>query len=135
MVCDMSAYSPYVEATTAGGRLPGQVRAVRILLVLGSMFTALLVIGYLMVAGVTPESVGLMVWGGWPGVLAVVLARSLPKGGRRRYWLVIVVAAFWTLGALGDIGNGHPRGLTQLLLPVGILATHLQRASREFYRD
>ena len=113
--------------------VPGTVRAIRALLVAGAVLTGLGAVGAFLVAGFNPEVAGQVVWAAWPGVLGGFLARSLYAGGRRRFWLVVVVCAFWLLGALGAVGNGHPQGMTELVLPVAILICLTRAPSRDFF--
>jgi hypothetical protein len=121
--------------TTGAVALPGTVRAVRVLLYIGAVITVLSVLGYLVSEGVSPESLGRMTWYAWPGVLGLVMALQLPQGGRGRYRAVIAVAVFWLIGALARAGEGDPRGVTGLLLPIAVLIVVTRRSSREFFRD
>jgi hypothetical protein len=113
--------------------LPGQVRAVRVLLYLGAGFTVLATVGAIAVFGTSAEALGRLVWASWPGVAAFFIARRLDRGGRRLYWSVVVVCGFWVLGALAALGSGDPRGVTQLLIPTAVLVLLTRRGSRAFF--
>jgi hypothetical protein len=106
---------------------------VRILLYVGGVITVLTTLGYLVSEGFSAENLGLAVWVAWPGILGLVIARKVAAGGRRRYWLIVVIAAFWMLGALGSIGQGDPRGITGLILPIATLVALTRRSSRDFF--
>lgn len=120
---------------TVPGSVPTSVRAVRVLLIAGAVLTVLGAAGAFLVAGFDAETAGQVVWTAWPGVLGGFLARSLYQGGRRRFRLVILVCAFWLLGALGAIGNGQPQGVTGLILPIAILICLTRASSRDFFRS
>jgi hypothetical protein len=128
----MTTYSGYQDV--ADRTLPTSVRALRVLLYLGGFFTLLATAGFLASEGVRGETVGLAIWSAWPGVTGLVLARRLALGGRRRFRLLAVVAGFWILGALGAVGRGDPRGVSELILPVAITVALARRTAREFFR-
>lgn len=123
--------SPYRDGS--GRILPTSVRTVRVLLYAGGIITILTTLGYLISEGFNSENIGQATWGAWPGIVGLVIARKLHTGGRRRYWLIVVVAAFWMLGALGSIGQGDPRGITGLILPIATLIALTRRPSRDFF--
>jgi hypothetical protein len=83
--------------------------------------------------GASAEVLGRLIWLAWPGVAALVLGLRLHRGGRPRFQLTMVVCAFWILGALGLLGTGDPRGLTQLALPVAVLLLITRRPARDFF--
>jgi hypothetical protein len=113
--------------------LPAPLRPVRVLLYAGAALTALVVLGALLAGGLGGANLGRAVWVAWPGVAAFVLARRLHRGRRFEFWGVVVVCAFWTLGALATLGGGQLRGLTQLLIPVAVLALLLRRQGRDSF--
>jgi len=127
----VSAYASYQDSSDRV--LPTAVRVVRVLLYLGGVITVLSVIGLLTSDGFSAENIGQLIWIAWPGVLGLVIARKLPNGGRRWFWLIVVVAAFWLLGALAAIGEGDPRGVTTLILPIATLIAVTRRSSRDFF--
>jgi hypothetical protein len=127
----VSAYTPYVDRSDR--ILPTAVRALRVLLYVGGVITLLTTFGYLASEGLTGATVGQAVWSAWPGVAGLVIARKVHLGGRRRFWVIVVVAAFWILGALGAIGRGDPRGVTELILPIALLVALTRRSSRDYF--
>jgi len=113
--------------------MPTSVRTVRVLLYVGGAITLLTTLGFLVSEGFTAENIGQAIWVAWPGTVGLVIARKVHTGGRRRYWLIVVVAAFWMLGALGSLGQGDPRGITGLILPIATLVALTRRTSRDFF--
>jgi hypothetical protein len=113
--------------------MPGQVKAVRILLFVVAGLTVLTLIGFLSSGQVTAESTGLVIWATLPGVIGVVVAPRLARGGRVRFWVVLLVAALLILGGLGALGRGDPRGITNLVLPGVILFLVTRRPARDFF--
>lgn len=103
------------------------------LLYVGGVITLLTSIGYLIAEGFSAENLGQVIWAAWPGIVGLVIAGRLHTGGRRTYWVIVVVAVFWLLGALGSIGQGDPRGITGLILPVATLIALTRRSSRDFF--
>lgn len=131
----MSEYQPYVDAPAQRGTMPDSVRTLRVLLYVWAGVTLLVTIGFLASQAVDGERVGQLVWAIWPGVAAYFVARGIRHGGRNRFRWTIVIAAFGILGALGAIGAGEPRGVTQLILPVAVLIAVLRPSARAFFRD
>ncbi|NGN70453.1 hypothetical protein G5C51_42065 [Streptomyces sp. A7024] len=50
--------------------------------------------------------------------LGLLLCRKMWHRGLWNRRLVIILQAFWILSALGTMGNGDPKGVTQLILPI-----------------
>jgi hypothetical protein len=123
--------NPYDQGRFAP--VPGQVKAVRILLFVVAGLTVLTLIGFLLSGQVSAESAGLVIWASLPGVIGLVVALRLARGGRVRFWVVVVVAALLVLGGLGALGRGDPRGITNLILPGVILFLVTRRPAREFF--
>lgn len=114
--------------------MPTAVRTVRITLFVLAAFTVLVVIGALLILPVTAATVGALLWTALPGILALVLAVRIPRGGtRRQFWLVVAVAVLTLLAALASLGNGEPRGFTQLVLPIVLLVAVTRPAARRWF--
>lgn len=114
--------------------MTGPVRAARILLLLGAGLTLLTALGFLLTVGATSESVGRAIWICVPGAMALVVALRMPRPSRRLRWLAIATCMLWVLGALGSIGKGDPRGVTQLVIPVAVLVLLTRRRARDYFR-
>jgi hypothetical protein len=116
----------------ADAALPGPLRATRVLLFFGAAITALLVVSALLMAGASAELIGRLVWMSWPGAAAFVIALRLQRRGKGLFWATVVVSGFWILSALAALGQGNPRGFTQLAIPVAILVLVTRPASRDY---
>ena len=128
----MDGYRPYLDAPAR--LMPGSVKLIRVLLYIAAAITVLLAVAVPLVLGATAEVIGQVIWAAWPGVVGFFIARGLHLGGQRRFWLVIVVAGFWLLGALGALGHGNPRGITQLIFPIALLIAVTRRSARDFFK-
>jgi hypothetical protein len=126
----VSEYQAYAEPTQRA--LPDSVRTLRVLLYVWAGLTLLITVGFLISQAVTAETLGAFIWTIWPGVAAVFIARGIRNGGRKRFWWTVVAGAFGILGALAAIGEGDPRGVTELILPVAVLITVTRPTARAF---
>jgi hypothetical protein len=114
--------------------MPRPVRAARVLLFIGAGITVAMTIGALLMAEFSPELLGYLMWFAWPGVAALVIAVMMPHGRTWLFWATVVVSSFWILAALGALGQGNPRGITQLIIPVSTLVLITRRPAREFFQ-
>lgn len=124
----MSAYG----SLPTGRRLPGTLRATRILLFVGGIIGVLSTLGYLVAFGADAETLGRLTWSVWPSVAALILAFRLPGGGRKHFIWIVVVGAVWVLMGLAALGRGEPRGLTSIIIPIAILVLVTRPASRRY---
>jgi hypothetical protein len=108
--------------------------AARVLLYVGGVIGILGTLGYLVSEGFSAETAGQAVWAVWPAVAAIVLARRVARGGNGLFWAIVVVGVFWVLMGLGELGQGDPRGLTSLVIPVAILILVTRAPARGFLR-
>lgn len=132
----MGAGDGYFGEGTDAPSLPTQVKIVRVLLFLTAGCTLLFIAGALAAFGFSAEIAGHLLWLSWPGVVGVIVALKIKKPSRVTFWPIIVVAAFLILDSLGLLGQGEPRGLTTMIIPVLILVFVLHPASRRyFHRD
>ena len=120
--------------TTATGTMPSSLRAVRVLLYVTAGLTVVTTIAFLAIEGTSAEALGAATWSAWPGVAALVLARGLPAGGLLRWRLLVALEVVYLLMALGAVGAGDPRGVTNLLLPIAVLVLAFRPAARDFMR-
>jgi hypothetical protein len=131
------ARDPGAQKAPTTGSLPGPVRLIRILLFVLAAFTALVVIGALIIFEVTAEMLGALTWTALPGIVGLVVALRISRSrSRALFWTVIAIAVLTLLGALGSLGNGDPRGFPQLVIPIALLvAVTRPEARRWFARD
>jgi hypothetical protein len=112
--------------------LPTSVKAARIVLFVGAAISALMLAGAILMR-VDSFAIGYVFGSTLPGWLGLVVAFRLHTGKRLWWVLALVVVGLWVLGALSALGNGDPRGITQLLLPVVALVTLLQPTATAFF--
>ncbi len=130
------AKDPWARQMAPVRTLPGPVRTVRLTLLVLAAFTALVVIGGLLVFDITPEFVGALIWTALPGIAGLVLALRIPRGGTRAmFWLVIAIAVLTLVGALETLSTGSARGFTQLVLPIVLLAAVTRPAARRYFSN
>ncbi|MCY7394724.1 MAG: hypothetical protein LH468_01010 [Nocardioides sp.] len=115
--------------------VPGPVRAARVLLLVGAALTLVTVLAFVVSVGPSPESIGRGIWVCVPAVIALVVAPRMGRPGRKTFWWAAAAAALWVLGALGSLGGGDPRGLTQLVIPVVVLVLLTRPRARAFFRN
>ncbi|MGH2813370.1 MAG: hypothetical protein ACRDI1_11775 [Actinomycetota bacterium] len=101
--------------------MPGPVKAIRILMFVVAGITFLTTLALLVAEGVGAESVGTGIWYTAPAVVTLALARRIPDGGTRLRRGIIALEIFYILLALGRIGQGDPRGLPNLIIPIVLL--------------
>ncbi|MFI1222006.1 MULTISPECIES: Tox-REase-5 domain-containing protein [unclassified Streptomyces] len=118
--------------------LPGPLVLVRVLLLVLFGATVLGAVGLsgsaLAVDAMGAEVLGILLYASAPGVLAALLARHVRTGSTRVRWGVVAVQVWLILGGLGNLGDGSPDGLTQLVLPALIIVLISRRGSREWFR-
>jgi hypothetical protein len=112
--------------------MPRPVRAAQILLFLGAVFTVLVVVGALLSLQFSVALVVYLVVVVWPGAAGFVIAVRLSRGGRKLFWFAMVVCGFWILEGLASLGGGDPRGITQLIIPVGVVLLLTRPPARAF---
>ncbi|MGW1892564.1 hypothetical protein ACWCP6_20350, partial [Streptomyces sp. NPDC002004] len=116
---------------------PSSLKAVRVLLHVLFAFT---VVGSLGVIGaavadqaMAPGLFALALYAAAPGVLSWVLLWRIPRGGRR-VWGGLIALQMWLIaGSLLNLAAGSLLGLSQLLLPVLILAFLTRPESRMWF--
>lgn len=129
----MGADRGYFGESSEGTSLPTPVKRVRMLLFVTAAITAIVIVGALLVGGFSAEILGALAWIAWPGVLGFVLALKIQKPSRVKFWLIIVAAAALILNAFSLLGEGDPRGITTLILPVLTLVFVLKESSRRYF--
>jgi hypothetical protein len=126
------AGAPDVAAYLPATRPPAPLRVLRVVLFAAAGLTVLVVLAFLLSTPLTGEAVGRAIWTVWPGVAAFLLAARLDRPSRRTYWLVVGLGVVYVLLSLATVGNGDPRGITNLALPAAILVLVTRRSSRGF---
>lgn len=114
---------------------PAPVRALRILLYVAAGLTVVVVLLGLLIEPLSGASIGAAVWAVWPGIAAFLLAGRLDRPSRRIYWLVVALGVVYVLLSLAAIGQGSPRGITNLILPTAILILVNRASSRAFLKQ
>lgn len=111
---------------------PAPLRVLRVLLYVVAVLTTLSLLAYLLVSPLSGASVGMAVYGMLPGVAAFVLAGRLDSPSRRTYWALVVLGVVYVFLSLAALGQGDPRGLTNLILPTAIFVLLTRSSSRAF---
>jgi hypothetical protein len=101
--------------------MPNQVKTVRVLMFVAAGLTFLTTLAFLVTVGVTAAAFGAALWFVVPGVLSLMLALRIPEGRTRLRRGIIALEVFYVLLSLSRIGQGDPRGVVNLILPVVIL--------------
>ncbi|MGI5118791.1 hypothetical protein ACQEU5_04490 [Marinactinospora thermotolerans] len=112
-------------------RLPVPVRWVRALLYVSGGLTLLLAVSMLILTGFSAYELGYNLMASLPGILQILLAVFVRRGGRVVFWSILVLESLLALYSLLTLG-GDGR-ITQLILPVVILVLLLRPASRAFF--
>ncbi|MEV1044765.1 Tox-REase-5 domain-containing protein [Streptomyces sp. NPDC049916] len=118
--------------------LPGPLVLVRALLLVLLGATVLGAVGLsgsaLAVDAMGAQVLAVVLYASAPGVAGALLARYVRTGGSRVRWGIVAVQVWLILGGLGNLGNGSPDGLTQLVLPVLIIVLLSRAESRAWFR-
>lgn len=129
----MGSGGGYFPDPAADAGLPSPVKVVRVVLFVAAGLTVLVVIAALLVAGAAPRFVGSLIWYAWPGIVGFFVAWKIRRPSRVKFWLIIVIAAVYVLESLAEMGQGSPRGVTTLIIPILLLIFVLQKASRTYF--
>lgn len=115
-----------------GDRMPGTVKAIRVLLFVVAALTVIVAIGTFLYADVGDPAyaAGAVTWAALPGIASLVLRR----GSRVLWWCLLALEIVYILLALANLGRGDPRGITNMVLPIVILVLLFQRSSRRYFR-
>lgn len=101
--------------------MSGPVKAVRILMFVVAGLTFLTTLAFLAADGLSADTIGAAIWSAAPGVVSLVLALRIPGGGPALRRGIIALEIIYILLALGRIGQGDPRGLPNLVIPIVLL--------------
>jgi hypothetical protein len=117
----------------AWSELPGPVRATQVLMFVTAGLTFAMTLAFLVSVGVTAASLGASLWIVAPGVVSLVLAMRVPRGGVGLRRGIIALEIFYVLLALSRLGNGDPRGAVNLVLPVVVLILLFRRNTKDHF--
>ncbi|MGK5557992.1 hypothetical protein ACSNOI_40940 [Actinomadura kijaniata] len=101
--------------------MPKTVKAIRILMFVAAGFSFVATLAFLITVGVTAASLGAALWSVFPGVLSLVLALRIAEGRKGLRRGIIALEIFFILLAFSRLGQGDPRGLTNMVLPIAVL--------------
>ncbi|MFD8728642.1 Tox-REase-5 domain-containing protein [Streptomyces sp. NPDC059611] len=117
--------------------LPGPLAAVRVLLLVLVGATALGAVGLsgsaIAADAMGAQVLGILLYASAPGVLCALLAWHLRTGGKLVRWGIVAAQVWLIVGGLGNLADGSPDGLTQLVLPVLILVLLSRAQSRAWF--
>ncbi|MFI6517208.1 hypothetical protein ACIBF1_16760 [Spirillospora sp. NPDC050679] len=113
--------------------MPKTVKTIRILMFVVAGITLVTTVAFMITVGVSAASLGAAVWAAFPGVLSLVLALRIPQGrtGLRRG--IIALEIFYILLSFSRLGQGDPRGLTNMVLPIAILVLLFRSEVKEYF--
>ncbi len=117
--------------------LPGPLATVRVLLLVLVGATALGAVGLsgsaIAADAMGAQVLGILLYASAPGVLCALLAWHLRTGGKLVRWGIVAAQVWLIVGGLGNLADGSPDGLTQLVLPVLILVLLSRAQSRAWF--
>lgn len=114
--------------------MPKPVKIARILMLIVAGLSGLLVLVLLLVGGFSSQSLALATWIALPAALNLWLALSLPGAGLGMRRAIIALSAFYILLAVGNLGQGDPRGVTNLMIPAAVIILLTRRSAKEFFQ-
>ncbi|WP_067476991.1 hypothetical protein [Actinomadura hibisca] len=113
--------------------MPKTVKAVRILMFVVAGITFVTTLAFMITVGVSAASFGAAVWAVFPGVLSLVLALRIPQGSKGLRRGIIALEIFYILLSFSRLGQGDPRGLTNMVLPIAILILVFRSEVKEYF--
>ena len=116
--------------------MPSTVKAARVLLFLAAALTALVSVlfFYATEQEVSARLLGQLTWQALPGILSLWLGFWISRCGIGIQRWIIGVEVLAILQALGNLGQGDPRGLTNLILPIAIVFLVTRPSARRYFR-
>jgi hypothetical protein len=113
--------------------LPGSVRAAQVLMCVTAGITFVMTLAFLVSVGLTAASLGAALWIVAPGVVSLLLALRIPRGGVGLRRGIIALEIFYVVLALSRLGNGDARGVANLILPVVVLVLLFRRTTKDHF--
>lgn len=113
--------------------MPNQVRTVRVLMFVAAGLTLVMTLAFFAAVGVTAAAIGAALWFALPGVLSLLLALRVPNGGTGLRRGIIALEIFYILLSLARVGEGDPRGVLNLVLPIVILVLLFRPEAKAYF--
>ncbi|GAA4365936.1 hypothetical protein GCM10023088_11860 [Actinomadura verrucosospora] len=113
--------------------MPNQVRTVRVLMFVAAGLTLVMTLAFFAAVGVTAAAIGAALWFALPGVLSLLLALRVPNGGTGLRRGIIALEIFYILLSLARVGEGDPRGVLNLILPIVILVLLFRPEAKAYF--
>ncbi|MES9603938.1 hypothetical protein [Actinomadura sp. NPDC000929] len=113
--------------------MPNQVRTVRVLMFVAAGLTLVMTLAFFAAVGVTAAAIGAALWFALPGVLSLMLALRVPNGGTGLRRGIIALEIFYILLSLARVGEGDPRGVLNLVLPIVILVLLFRPEAKAYF--
>ncbi|MEV4007337.1 hypothetical protein [Actinomadura sp. NPDC049753] len=113
--------------------MPNQVRTVRVLMFAAAGLTLVMTLAFFAAVGVTAAAIGAALWFALPGVLSLLLALRVPNGGTGLRRGIIALEIFYILLSLARLGQGDPRGVLNLVLPIVILVLLFRPEAKAYF--
>lgn len=117
----------------AWSEMPAPVRATQVLMYVTAGITFVMTLAFLVSVGVSAASLGASLWIAAPGVISLLLALRIPRGGVGLRRGIIALEIFYILLSLSRLGNGDPRGAVNLILPIVVLVLLFRRETKDHF--
>jgi hypothetical protein len=114
--------------------LPGPVKATQVLMFVAAGVTFIITLAFFVSVGVTAAALGAALWIVAPGVVGMLLAWRVPRGGIKLWRGIIALEVFYVLLSIARLGNGDPRGAVNLVLPIVILILLFRPQVKDHFR-
>ncbi|GGQ15805.1 hypothetical protein BKA00_006681 [Actinomadura coerulea] len=113
--------------------MPNQVKTVRVLMFVAAGLTLVMTLAFFAAVGVTAAAIGAALWFALPGALSLLLALRVPNGGTGLRRGIIALEVFYILLSLARLGQGDPRGVLNLALPIVILVLLFRPEAKAYF--
>ncbi|MEV3927154.1 hypothetical protein [Actinomadura coerulea] len=113
--------------------MPNQVKTVRVLMFVAAGLTLVMTLAFFAAVGVTAAAIGAALWFALPGALSLLLALRVPNGGTGLRRGIIALEVFYILLSLARLGQGDPRGVLNLVLPIVILVLLFRPEAKAYF--
>jgi len=117
----------------AWSEMPAPVRAAQVLMFVAAGITLVMTLAFVVSVGVSAASLGAALWIVAPGVVSLVLALRIPRGGVGLRRGIIALEIFYILLAISRLGHGDPRGAVNLVFPIVVLVLLFRRDAKDHF--